>query len=203
MDEYIKMFGTIAAAFITATIGQTLAFFWTRRGATIKLRLKLDNSAQCLPISLQEDYGDGRGPKDRRFVRFKLFNHSPYGTVSEGSRVILHEITDLTNKKDISYPNPQPLLWNDEGKKGGHEEKDLPHGGPQYIDLLWVEDASPLRIVLKDNKYSNVGLTPGNTYRFKVQATAREAKSVTRAFKVKIGENYKDVRVTKWWEFWA
>jgi hypothetical protein len=201
MDEYIKLFGAVAAALITATVGQTLAFFWTRRSAKIKLKLNIDNSIQCLPISLQKDYNNGRGPRDRRFVRLKLFNHSPHGAVSKDTSVVLHEITDVTNgRRSIPYPNPQPLLWNEEGKQRAHAKKAIPHGGPQYIDLLYVEDdPSQVHVVLKDNNYNNVGLAPGHTYKFKVQATALEAKSITKTFKVKLGERYDDIIVVKWW----
>jgi hypothetical protein len=202
MDEYIKLFGAIAVALIAATVGNTLAFFWTRRGASIKLELRLDNSEQCLPISLQQDYDNGRGLRDRKFVRLKLFNYSPYGAVSKDTSVILHQIIDVTNKKSLSYANPQPLLWNQEGKRGGHVKKELLHGGPQYIDVLYMEkDPSQTHVVLKDNGYTNVGLMAGNTYKFKVQATALGAKSITKTFKVKLGKEYTDIRVMKWWDF--
>jgi hypothetical protein len=72
----------------------------------------------------------------------------------------------------------------------------MPNGGPQFVDLLYTEvNGEQFTISLTDEPYTSVGLLPGKTYRFVVQATAERAKAATKQFYVTVGYSYDDIFV--------
>jgi hypothetical protein len=109
--------------------------------------------------------------------------------------VLMSIYEHLSDKyRRLDYSNPQFLRWNGEGKPKPYVKKTLPHGGPQYVDLLFTElQSGQVEVILTDQHYTRVGLTTEKTYQFFVQATASDAKSATICFDVQIGHSYDDI----------
>ncbi len=159
----------------------------------VKLRLVIDNSSDCLPTSYKA-WGDGV-PRDRRFVRLKLYNESSHVSVN-ACVTLLHLCEQCPDgERGIEYPNPRFLRWNCEGGKHPYEKKMLQPGGPQYADVLYTEllDDGGVRVKLTDEPYTSVGLVTNKTYGFVVQTKADNSKAVTRRFYVTVGNRYNDI----------
>jgi hypothetical protein len=154
-----------------------------------RLRLVIDNSDECLPKS-NKVWANGVAA-DHCFVRIKLCN--TYMLSARDTAVFLMSIHECNagGYRRLDYSNPQFLRWNGDSGSKPYLKKTIPHGGPQYVDLLFTEQqSSQVKVVLTDQPYTSVGLTTDKTYRFVVQATADDAKSATVSFYVKIGRAY-------------
>ena len=168
-----------------------------RRGKTIKLRLTFDNNQDCLPLVTgwyRNSESEERSTQ-RKFVRLRLYNDSPDYLVANQSAVQLLGIWETSKRQysQLSYPNPQYLRWNEDEDKR-YEKKNIPHGGPQYVDLLCRDERPTVGIRLMDAADKGVELKGGRTYLFKVQATAEGAKAVSKNVRVKLGEKFDDVK---------
>lgn len=202
VDRTNESFATVVAAFVgfVAAIGHS---GYVVGGRGIKLKIVVDNSADCLPLSTKE-WADG-GTKQRRFVRIKLYNHSR--GVAHNTAIKLMGIAEwyVGGDRRLDYSNPHFLRWNGEGRPRPYQKKAMPHGGPQYADVLFTEvSEGQARVVLTDENYTPVGLALEHTYRFVVQAIADDATSVTRRFYVKLGGRYDDITIYRFgWVAWA
>jgi hypothetical protein len=163
-------------------------------GRGINLKLKIDNSEDCLPKSYRK-WGDDIA-KHRRFVRMKTYNKSH--NVAKNVAVKLLSLSQRCGMSNIrlDYSNPQFLRWNGEGRPGEYQKKNMPHGGPEYVDVLFTElHEGKVRVVMTDVPYTPIGLTTNCTYKFVVQATAEEATAATTVFYVWLGSTYDAITI--------
>ena len=201
-DDWIKILTllipsliSLGGVFLTARVNYKISM---SRDVSI-LELEMDDSDDCV-VKSDKDYGDSLGRVPRCHARLRLnIRGSASGAKKCGVKLLrIYELDSTGRATSISYPNKQFLLWNNEGKRGGHVEKDLPCGTEQYADLLYTQViGGNTSVKLKDNDYTQLPLQMGRVYRFEVQATAGNARAVGRIVEVELGQNYNDVKIKR------
>ena len=182
------------SAFSGAWSAIFLKYLLDRRSQRIVLELKVDNSTDCLCLSEGGFQDEG---KTQMYVRIKLYNRSPHYGVAKQACVRLFSVERTTSgdRKVFSHSNPRQLPWNEEGNIP-FQPKDFQQGGPYYVDLLVIEESTPQVVHLCSHSLQADTLEVNNSYRFTVQATADNAKEVTKKIDLKIGEDLHNVKFT-------
>ena len=185
---------TAWSAFVGVSAAAVLKYVFDRRAQRIVLKLKVDNSADCLCLSEGRFQDDG---KTRMYVRIKLHNGSPHCGVAKQACVRLLSIVRTTSgdRKVFFHSNPRQLPWNEEGNLP-FKPKDFQQGGPYYVDLLVIGEGAPQVVDLCSHSLQADTLEMNNSYRFTIKASADNAKEVTKKINLQIGEDFHDVKFT-------
>jgi hypothetical protein len=187
----------LGSAVICVVIGKFWEGHLQRQKEVAILTLKSRTDSNHVVTSCN-DHHDGKGAIPRCYVRAQVTSKgSPVGAKDcEVQLAEIHRQVDNTIKR-IDYPNVDSLHWNGPGAKPGtFEKRFLANSKVQMVDLLFTQVINgTTSVVLKDNNYTNVGLSMGNTYFFTLNAVCENGHGTTKVLKVKIGSSYDDIVV--------
>jgi hypothetical protein len=158
------------------------------------LRIECGNDDECIQSS-EHDWGDGRGPLPRKFLRLRVSSDLP--EIADTCSVTLRDVTEVVpgGLRPTEYEGPSRLLRpadpsaNRDGKPVGAK------GKPHVFDLLYTVHAPGKdEIYLKDERYSTF-LKFGKLYKFEVAASTRGTDVVHKDILVRFGPTLSDIEV--------